>query len=222
MNAHQNLFPDNPTQGNLADGEIRDNGASTDGTHRDLTAAAFNQLLDWLDRDRETAARRYEQIRSRLITIFECRGCPVAEELADTTIDRVATKISQITADYVGDPEKYFYGVAGKIYLEYVRKRPVPEPAPPPILTEEIELKYRCLEQCMEGLREENRELILFYYGQDGRQKINQRKALAVRLGLAANALSMRAHRIRESLGKCVSDCFHRWQSGQSTLEGGK
>jgi hypothetical protein len=64
----------------------------------------FDALLSWLDADRERAALRYEQIRSRLIRIFICRGSPVAEELADRTIDRVMRKIAEIAETFSGDP----------------------------------------------------------------------------------------------------------------------
>ena len=162
-----------------------------------LTADALNQLLDWLDPDRERAARSYEHIRARL---------------ADETIDRVAGKVAQITEGYVGDPALYFYGVAEKIYLEHARKPRVLLPHKPLMEAREIELKYACLEQCMERLSRQNRELILAYYAADGTSKIGLRKQLAARLGLGANALWIRAHRIRELLRKCVTQRYRRMQ----------
>src|SRR5215471_15353196 len=107
--------------------------ASDERRRHELTPEAFGQLLDWLDRDRDRdrAGRRYEQIRSHLIKIFECRGCATAEDLADETINRVAGKVAQIAEGYVGDPALYFYGVAEKIYLEHARKRSVLLPRKP-------------------------------------------------------------------------------------------
>ena len=61
----------------------------------ELTGQAFNGLLDWLGTDRDSAARRYEQIRSRLIKIFVCRGCTATEELADETLDRVGKRLER-------------------------------------------------------------------------------------------------------------------------------
>ena len=177
-----------------------------------LTAEAFNRLLDWLDPDRERAARSYEHIRARLIRIFIFRGCSAPEELADETIDRVAGKVAQVTERYVGDPALYLYGVAEKIYLEHARKRSVLLPGKPFIESKEIELKYACLEQCMERLSRQNRELILAYYATDGNSKIGLRKQLAARLGLGANALWIRAHRIRELLRKCVEQRYRRME----------
>ena len=61
-----------------------------------LTKEAFDALLGWLDPNREVAGQKYEVIRRRLITIFSCRGCAEAEDLADETINRVASKLSAI------------------------------------------------------------------------------------------------------------------------------
>lgn len=62
----------------------------------------------------------------------------------------------------------------------------------------------------MENLSPQNRELILSYYASDSGALMEARKNLAGRLGLGANALAIRAHRIRESLRRCVSACFNR------------
>lgn len=191
-------------------------GFAPDKTHNNLTHEAFAQLLAWLSPDREDAGRKYEQIRRGLIKIFSCRGCVVPEELADETINRVTTKIGQIAAKYTGDPARYFYAVADKIQLEYQRKArqlAVPLPRDFPATKEiagETEAKYECLERCMDQLPKHSRELILVYYGHEngGKEKIVKRKQLAEAMGIPASALWLRAHRIRESLKKCVGDCF--------------
>lgn len=177
-----------------------------------LTQEAFDHLLAFLDLDRDRAGTRYEEIRSQLIKIFVCRGCAVPEELADETINRAARKLQEISSTYTGDPALYFYGVAQLVHLEHVRRKPAPLPPPPPSATEEAELKYECLEKCMESLSEISRELILAYYGEDKQAKIERRKELAERLGIGANALWIRAHRIRESLRECVNRCLNNNQ----------
>ena len=70
----------------------------------DLTEDTLDRLLHWLDRDRDRAGQRYEQIRSGLIKVFLCRGSVDPEELADETINRVAKKVLEIAESYVGDP----------------------------------------------------------------------------------------------------------------------
>lgn len=176
-----------------------------------LTQESFDQLLAWLDSDRDQAGKKYEFIRQRLIKIFTCRGCPDAEELADETINRVTLKAAKIAKEFVGDnPALYFYGVAQKVYLESLRKRPPVVPPSHIIKSDEIEQEYDCLERCMEQLSQSNRELVLEYYQNDKRAKIEHRKELAQRLGIAQNALRIRAHRIRLILQQCVQGCLKK------------
>lgn len=169
---------------------------------------AFDSLLTWLAPNREEAGAKYEQIRRRLIKIFACRGRHDAEELADETINRVTLKAAKIAQEYVGDPALYFYGVAQKVYLESVRRRAPAVPPPPPAAPAEAEQEFECLEKCMEQLSPANRELILEYYQNDKRLKVEYRKRLAERLGIAQNAVRIRAHRIRQVLQRCVQGCL--------------
>jgi RNA polymerase sigma factor (sigma-70 family) len=175
---------------------------------RVLTQAAFDSLLAWLDSDREKAGKKYEDIRRRLIKIFTCRGCHEAEDLADETINRVTSKVDQVAGGYAGDPALYFYGVANKIHHEYLRRKPPAAVAPPAILTQDIEQEYECLEECMRRISPASRELIMQYYREEKRAKIDHRKELAERLGIALNALRIRAHRVRASLQQCVRECL--------------
>jgi DNA-directed RNA polymerase specialized sigma24 family protein len=175
-----------------------------------VTQASFDSLLAWLDPDRDLAAGKYEQIRRRLIKLFTCRGRHDAEELADETINRVTLKAPEVAREYVGDPSLYFYGVAQKVLLESHRRRPPPPPAPRPDAaeSEETEREYECLERCMGELTPANRELVLDYYRNDRRAKIDHRKELAARLGIAQNALRIRVHRLRTTLQECVRGCL--------------
>ncbi|HEV2915078.1 MAG TPA: hypothetical protein VGX92_17510 [Pyrinomonadaceae bacterium] len=151
-----------------------------------------------------------------MIKIFTCRGCNEAEELADETFNRVCSKIDALSDSYVGDPALYFYGVAHKIFLEHLRKRPIPPQPPPPITAadDDVEQEYDCLEVCMQRLPPNQRELALDYYREDKRAKIDRRKALAENLGIGLNALRIRAHRIRLTLQACVQECMESKASG--------
>ena len=180
----------------------------------ELTQEAFEKLLGWLGPDRDQAGKKYEAIRRKLIFILTCRGCTCPEDLADDTINRVARKLPEINDSYKGDPSLYFYGVAHKVHLEYVRKMPDPMPSPAPDPPEELEQKYECLEQCMKRLTSKSRELVLEYYQEEKQAKIDQRKELANRLGMAVNALRIRAHRIRASLQECVFECLKQMAAG--------
>lgn len=172
-----------------------------------LTQEAFDALLAWLDPNREKAGEKYECIRLRLIKIFACRGCYEPEDLADETINRVSKRLKEIASTYSGDPARYFYGVANKVHLEHVRRKPLPVPPAPPEPSEDIEKEFECLERCIQQLTANNRELVLQYYQQEKRAKIDHRKILADQLGIALNALRIRACRIRASLQKCVQSC---------------
>jgi DNA-directed RNA polymerase specialized sigma24 family protein len=178
-----------------------------------LTHENFDALLLWLDPNREQAGQKYEKIRLRLIKIFTCRGCFESEDLADETINRVAKRLKDIADEFEGDRSQYFYGVASKVYLEYVRKKPAPSPPPPRRDSDEVELEYRCLERCMERLTSDNRQLVLQYYQEEKRAKIDHRKRLAESLGIALNALRIRAHRIRLTLLECVQQCLQEQQA---------
>jgi len=168
----------------------------------------FDRLLAWLNPDRNLAACKYEEIRTRLINIFAHRGCFVAEELADETIDRVCRKVREIDENYVGDPALYFYGVARNIFLEYVKKKPDLLHLPPPDPPEEKELKHNCLERCLSNLDSESHNLISQYFEGEKKSKINHRKKLAEELGIAVTTLRMRAHRIKTILQECVTGCL--------------
>ena len=176
----------------------------------DLTQDAFDKFLTWLDPNRERAAKKYEEIRRKLIKIFTCRGCAEAEDLTDETINRVIRKAQDMIDSYVGDPALYFYGVARNVHLEYVRKSPATLPPPPADLPEQKELESECLEKCMEQLPDEQRQWVLEYYKDEKRAKIDHRKEMAERLGIAPNALRIRMHRIRASLQTCVANCLNQ------------
>ena len=114
--------------------------------------------------------------------------------------------------NFEGDPAFYFWGVAKKVfyeYLEYLKKessKKVPPPTPP---REELELEHDCLERCSSELSTEDRELIHKYYCHTGREKIGNRKEMAKKLGIGLNALRIRAHRIRIVLRRCIEHCLH-------------
>lgn len=175
-----------------------------------LSQESFDKLLAWLDPDRETAGLKYEQIRHRLIKIFAGRGCIDAEDLADETINRVTSRLDDVGDDFKGDPARYFYGVAKMLLMEFLRRKPPPAPPLSAVDSGRVEIEYRCLEDCVSKLNDENRSLLLRYYQAEGREKIEQRRLLAEELGIAPNALRIRAYRIRAALQECVETCLER------------
>lgn len=176
----------------------------------ELSQEAFDALLAWLDSDREQAALKYEKIRSALIKIFTGRGCVDPEDLADETINRVTSKLKEIEKDFTGDRTRYFFGVAKLVHLEHLRRK-LPQVVPaPPNDPDRIELEYSCLERCIDRLSKHDRELLLRYYGADGRKETEHRRALAEERGIGPNALRIRVYRIRQTLKECVEKCVER------------
>ena len=171
-------------------------------TNWTINQTSFDQLLSWLGPNPEMAGQKYEIIRQKLIRLFTSKHCDFPEDLADKTFDRVARRLSQIRQHYVGNPLNYFLGVARKIYLEYLRsistKRLPSLPAP----EEGMEELFAHLEDCINQLPPEERELILAYYQENGRSKIDHRKKLAEELGIPLSALRLRVHRIVSRLRK--------------------
>jgi len=182
---------------------------------RELTEEVFDKFLSWLDPNREEAGKKYENIRRHLVIILNRKGCAEAEDLADEAINRVIWRAQQMADTYQGEPAPYFITVAHNLYLEYVAKSPVrselPTELPQPQSPEpEKEREYECLEQCIEGLTPANRDMVLQYYQENKQAKIDHRKRLAKEMGIALNALRIRAHRVRASLEQCIDDCLTR------------
>jgi len=171
--------------------------------------ATFERLLRWLGPDSHSAAQKYESIRARLIAMFRSRRCVFAEDLADVTFERVAQRLTDLTSQFVGDPTSYFYGVAKKIYLEYLRELKANQLSAtycPPSSNDnsDSENMLELLDKALSVISNADRELILEYYAWNGKNKINQRRAFANRLGIGLNALRSRVFRIRREIKKVM------------------
>jgi DNA-directed RNA polymerase specialized sigma24 family protein len=178
------------------------------------TNEAFDKLLRWLNADRDKAGEKYEQIRSRLVRIFASRGCFDAEDLADQTINVILVKIDWLNENYEGEPGLYFYGVAKKIFLEQLKKKPPPPLPPLNTDTPGIELQSRCLQQCLQQeLTPTEQDLVLKYHECDGHERIRLRKELAKQLGISMNALRIRQFNLVGRLRPCVTNCVRQAQN---------
>jgi len=175
---------------------------------RVLEQDEFDELLRWLDPEPERAGLAYEKIRRRLIVILASRGCLSAEELADETIDRVARRVKDIRAEYVGEKAIYFLGVMNNVHHEYLKRPVLPRL---PDRNEDAELReqaHGCLDRCLDKLTTNSRQIIESYYAEDKRAKINLRRRLAKQFGLRPSSLRARALRIREKLQACIVQCL--------------
>jgi len=184
-------------------------GGCIDKKELAITQEPFDALLAWLDLDRETAGNKYETIRTGLIRIFVAKGFNDAEDLADEAITRVVRRLPEIKDSYVGEPARYFHGVARNITLEARRRREITTDMTP---VEGIQItnrsdEYECLMRCLKFLTPAKRELILDYHLYQGHDKIEHHKRMAEELGISEGALRGRAHHLRTGLEKCVLKC---------------
>jgi DNA-directed RNA polymerase specialized sigma24 family protein len=198
------LFPLRYQPRQLSNGE-RPTQLQRTGSDRGLDAAAFERFLYWLGPDPETAGRKYESIRGRLIMMFRARRCGFAEDLADATFERVVRKLTDLTAEFYGDPARYVYGVAKKIVLEYQREitvshRRAESSLPTNTFDPDLESRLTKLDEALGMIPTSDRELILRYYSGSGTNKISRRRVLAEQFGLGPNALRLRVFRIRREL----------------------
>lgn len=176
----------------------------------------FEALLDWLDPDREKAGQRYEVIRAGLIRMFVSKGLSDAEYYTDEAIDRVVKRLPEIQASYVGNPARYFHGVARNIILEAGRRREVAtDELPHRLIIEEVKSDTsECLSKCLKELPADKKEFILDYHLYQGHAKIEHHREMAVELSISEGALRTRAHHLRVSLEKCVLKCIsHQGQN---------
>lgn len=179
-----------------------------------LTQENFDQLLEWLDPNREVAGDKYETIRMGLIRMFTFKGFGDPEDLTDDTINRVANKVCEIRSCYTGNPENYFRGVARKVSLEARRRREIATdtfPAPGFKLPE-VSLEYECLLGCLKFLEPDKRDLVLDYHVYKGEDKVAMHRIMAAERKITENALRVLVHRVRSRLERCVDDCVTRKQ----------
>jgi RNA polymerase sigma factor (sigma-70 family) len=178
---------------------------------------SFEEILAWLDSDREVAATIYVQLHHDLAKIFTYRGCADPEGLTDEVFDRVAKKVQVVRPTYEGDPRLYFCAVANNLVKEHVKRGrnqvsledvDLPEPITNEREQEEAADLEECLQSCLQKLTSQNRELILGYYAKEKQAKIDYRSELAQRFGISVETLRVKVYRIRISLHKCIERCL--------------
>ena len=186
------------------------------------TPVEFRRFLSWLDDGVESHGERYVEMRRRLVSYFGRKRCLSPDDLADQTLTRVAHKLEEQGSITDSPPARYCYIAARFVFLEYVRGadhrqtsldegRGVADlmatqaalPGEADRVADEALLDG--LDLCLQQLNAYDRALILEYYAGDERERIERRRALAGRLNLTLNALSIRACRIRDALEGCLT-----------------
>lgn len=186
---------------------------------------AFEVLLSGLRADSPAPSAGYRALRQRLVGYFEWRDVDDPDELADETLDRVIARIEQ--GEQVQSIAAYAFGVARLVLLEWQRGRAVfvsgrssmfqstdDEDFPPaPSVTEaldvigdraEHEARLVRLEQCLERLAPNERQVVLDYYADHSSGRIAQRRDLIKTLRTSANNLRVKVFRIRAKIEACM------------------
>jgi DNA-directed RNA polymerase specialized sigma24 family protein len=179
-------------------------------------SVGFARLLARLHADPDRAAAEYERLRLTLQKFFDWNGAWPPEECADVTLDRLAIKLAADTP--IEDVHAYARGIARLVLLEW-RRRPAPvsldgrpERAGASDMSRmeahDDETLSACFERCLAALPDESRALVLEYYVEERRAKIENRRRLARVLGLSESALRNRVQRVRDRLEQCVRSCI--------------
>ena len=186
-----------------------------------IPTESFEEILAWLDPDREVAAAMYVQLRDNLTQTFIWRQCSDPEGMTDEVFDRVARKVHKVRPTYEGDPRRYFHAVARNLIKENLKKLKTQvsledvDLAKPQISETEAETVdiEECLQFCLQEMSAEKRELILGYYAREKQAKIDHRRELAQHLEISVETLRVRAYRITASLKQCIERCLkHKGQ----------
>jgi RNA polymerase sigma factor (sigma-70 family) len=179
-----------------------------------LSQDALQGLLSALDTDPGRAGEKYERLRQKLIVFFLGRGCEDPEDNADETLDRVSRRL--VEGEAIRDVGLFAYGVARHVLSESARRHRQRQSAlhqhfaaqPTGTQAQASEAAIECIQRCLRGLDDRDRELIIAYYEGDGRARQNDRRELADHFGISTGALRLRVHRIRRLLEGCTRHCL--------------
>jgi DNA-directed RNA polymerase specialized sigma24 family protein len=182
-------------------------------SHREwvLTEEAFAKFLACLDPDPARAGERYEELRDALVKFLAWRSAQFPEELVDETFNRVARKLDE--GEEIRDLAAYCHGVARIVFRksqEHPSNKRVELGELKAIVFQESDVtdsRWECLDHCLNQLTDENREMIIEYYQDERREKIDHRAAMAERLGIQPSALRSRVRHVRGKLERCITRC---------------
>ena len=160
-------------------------------------------LLRLFDSDPVRAEEKLRQLRFRLTKFFEWRRCHSAEDLVQETILRGFRRLAS-GAPLTTDPVHYFFGVAQKLVLEDRRaarraqqSTPIDEAAFPLDGLGQVETNIS-LQQALDRLRPEDRELVIQYH-------LGGRDELLSGQAARDSAVRVKVHRILRGLCQALT-----------------
>jgi DNA-directed RNA polymerase specialized sigma24 family protein len=185
-------------------------------TKWELNKVALDKLLAAFSDDRDEAGEKYLLLCKNLLRYFEVRGIFNSQSATDEVINRLARKLE--SGEQLENVNTYALGIARLLTLE-LRKSPeqktsneLPEISTSPTEeTSEKEQKLGCLDKCLGEISSEKKEIIVGYYQGERREKIENRRKMAGKLGLPQNALRSRAVRLRGKLESCIKKCMQKF-----------
>jgi RNA polymerase sigma factor (sigma-70 family) len=195
--------------------------------HSQLTQEKFDKLLLALNPDRMVAAEKYEHIRQAMITFFSFRGASDPEELADETLNRVASRLADGAEIFSNNPASYFYGFARNIWFETITRKNKFQSLdetfanqkssalnPHEVLEKQekerdFEIRRTHLNRCLQNMAPKDRELLVEYYQDSGAVKIENRQVLAERFGISLKTLRNKTALLRAKLANCVKNTLN-------------
>jgi hypothetical protein len=137
-------------------------------------------------------------------------------------MNRVAVRIDKVVSEYKGDPSRTLRGFAENVAredrtdrkkqvdIEWVEQSFLPEDRE----EKEEERKTRdredaCVAKCKAELTDRERNVFWRYFQDETKAKV-ARKKLAAELGVTANALRIKAHRVGLRLRHCLETCLEK------------
>ena len=179
---------------------------------------SLEEILAWLNPDREVAGAMYVQLRHDLARLFTYRGFNDPEGFTDEVFDRVAKKVHSVRPAYEGDPRLYFRAVANNVVKENLKRVKtlislegidLPQQKTTETEKESADIEA-CLQSCLQKLSDNNRKLFVAYYAKEKQAKIDHRSELAQQFGITVETLRVKIYRIRVSLQDCIERCLER------------
>jgi RNA polymerase sigma factor (sigma-70 family) len=140
----------------------------------------------------------YQRLRLRLIVYFERRACVAADILADECFTRLAKSMK--SGWQPAGLRKYLFGIAGNVYLEYMRSagrllEELPDSVTSESDTPAAETSRLIAREVVAKLSSEERDLMEAHY----LDKVSW-KDLAGGVGVTEGGLRLRAMRLRNRL----------------------
>lgn len=172
----------------------------------DKNQQAFEALLLRLESSYPDQAKRYKQLRLKMVKFFAWRRCEDPDGLADETISRAVKNLSEGEEIRADNPYSYIYAIAKYVFMEYLRekrKREIIINDSPDRLQSYPAESQDCRRQCLQKLSGDKLSLLQTYYmGEEPREM------LAQSLKISLNALRLQVHRLKQELRTCEKECL--------------